>query len=217
MNEQAGHSSIKPSAPAPPAGGAGRFGPRTFCAALLGALLVAAGPSPVNEPSRDVPPVGFSGGFGEDTCVACHFEADLNPIPGSLILEDVPERYVPGETYPIELVLTRPEVKIAGFEMTVRFEGRGAQAGSLAPGPGEAEHMNVSTSFDVQYAHHVRAGTDVVRADTARWSLVWTAPAGALGRVLFHAAANAANDDDSQFGDYIYSTSVAALPADSGH
>jgi hypothetical protein len=42
-----------------------------------------------------------------------------------------------------------------------------------------------------------------VAADTARWTVVWTAPATG-GAVTFNAAANAANEDDSQLGDYIY-------------
>jgi hypothetical protein len=42
-----------------------------------------------------------------------------------------------------------------------------------------------------------------VAADTARWTVLWTAPESG-GEVRFNGAANAANQDDSQFGDYIY-------------
>jgi hypothetical protein len=158
--------------------------------------------------------VGFSGGFGEDTCLACHFEADLNTGPGSLAIEGLPEGYAPGKSYPITVVLSRPGMKIGGFELTARFQEGGAQAGSLAPAPGEEAHIKVSSSFDVQYAHHVRAGTEVVKADTARWRLVWTAPTPAGGAVQFNAAANAADADDSQFGDYIFATSAGSEPTE---
>ena len=175
--------------------------------------MVAAASGPVGHPSRNEPPVGFSGGFGEDTCVACHFEADLNTGPGSLALEGLPDRWQPGESYPVTVVLTRPGMKIGGFELTTRFAEGGAQAGSLAPGEGEEAHLKVSTSFDVQYAHHVRAGTEVVKADTARWTIVWTAPVGESGKVLFNAAGNAADADDSQFGDYVFATEASVRAA----
>ena len=187
---------------------------RGLLAAVLGAVLVAAS-APERAPSRDEPPVGFSGGFGEDTCVACHFEADLNAGPGALSLEGLPEGYAPGKSYPVTVVLTRPGMKIGGFELTARFQEGGAQAGSLEPAAGEEAHVKVSTSFDVQYAHHVRAGTEVVKADTARWRVVWTAPARAGGPVQFNAAGNAADADDSQFGDYIFATSASAPAATS--
>jgi hypothetical protein len=179
--------------------------------------MVAAASGPVGHPSRNEPPVGFSGGFGEDTCVACHFEADLNTGPGSLAIEGLPDSWQPGESYAVTVVLTRPGMKIGGFELTARFAEGGAQAGSLAPAAGHEAQMKVSSSFDVQYAHHVRAGTEVVKADTARWTVVWTAPVQA-GTVLFHAAGNAADADDSQFGDYVFATEadLAAAKAREG-
>jgi hypothetical protein len=73
----------------------------------------------------------------------------------------------------------------------------------LEPGEGEEDRIGVLTSFDIQYARHLRTGAGLVAADTARWTVVWTAPATG-GAVTFNAAANAANEDDSQLGDYIY-------------
>jgi hypothetical protein len=72
--------------------------------------------------------------------------------------------------------------------------------------------MTVSSSFDIQYAQHLRTGTALVAADTARWTVLWTAPQGGAGAVRFNAAANAANEDDSQFGDYIYTATETSAP-----
>jgi hypothetical protein len=45
-----------------------------------------------------------------------------------------------------------------------------------------------------------------------RWTFRWTAPADAPGRaVVFHVAANAANDDDSPLGDFIYARALRVL------
>ncbi|MEX1259203.1 MAG: choice-of-anchor V domain-containing protein [Gemmatimonadota bacterium] len=152
---------------------------------------------------RDEPPAGFSGGFGEQACDACHFSFDVNAMPGALQILGAPPRYAPGETYPLTLLLTRPGMAVGGVQLTARFEKGGAQAGSLMPAEGEASRLTVSSSFDIEYAQHLRTGTALVAADTARWTVLWTAPESG-GAVQFNGAANAANQDDSQFGDYIY-------------
>ncbi|HEX7123909.1 MAG TPA: choice-of-anchor V domain-containing protein [Gemmatimonadaceae bacterium] len=158
---------------------------------------------------RDGPPPGFSGGFKEDTCVACHFDYALNVNPGRLTLS-APERYTPGETYTLTVTLTRPRMKVGGFQLTARFEEDGAQAGTLTVVPGDEKRIKVSPDRGVQYAYHQRPGTQLVSRDTARWTLRWTAPARG-GTVVFNVAGNAANEDDTQFGDYIYATSARAV------
>ncbi len=56
----------------------------------------------------------------------------------------------------------------------------------------------------VQYAQHTRAGAFTETPGVARWSIIWTAPSTGGTSVVFHVAANATNDDDSEFGDFIY-------------
>jgi hypothetical protein len=177
------------------------------CAAFSGADAGAAA-----RPSRDGPIPGFSGGFGESSCAACHFDYELNEAPGSLTLAGVPERYTPGTTYPLTLTLVRPGIALGGFQLTARFERDGAQAGVLAVG---ADGGRIATTLDrgVQYAHHLRAGASLVAPDTARWTIAWTAPA-AGGAVSVHVAANAADGDDSQLGDRIYTTAAVSRPPD---
>jgi hypothetical protein len=40
--------------------------------------------------------------------------------------------------------------------------------------------------------------------------IYWRAPSPSVGRIIFHAAANAANDDESALGDFIYTASRLA-------
>jgi hypothetical protein len=157
---------------------------------------------------RDGPPPGFSSGFGEDHCQACHFGDRVNPSPGSLTIS-APERYSPGETYTVMVTLTRPGMAIGGFQLTARFEDGGAQAGTVALSEGDQDRVKVVTDRGVQYAYHLRQGTGLTAPDVVRWTLRWTAPASRRS-VLFNAAANAANADDSQFGDFVYTASVRA-------
>ena len=196
-----------PAVPAPV--GAARFARRLALACLaLGIILAAVSGT---RATRDRPPTAVTGGFGEPTCQMCHFEAELDAGAGDLTLDGVPEAYDAGETYAITLTLVHPGVAAAGFEIAARFERSAAQAGTFAPEPDQKDRIDVTTYGDVQYAHHVRSGTFPVSSDTARWRLLWTAPPDG-GGIVFHAVGNAANDDDSPLGDYIYAASATSRP-----
>jgi hypothetical protein len=155
----------------------------------------------------DGAPPGFTGGFGEQACDACHFEANVNSQPGQLTLVGVPPRYAPGERYTVSVMLSGPGMKLGGFQLATRFQDGGAQAGTLAPGPDEAERVKVETASKVQYAGQRQRGTGLTKADVAQWTVVWTAPS-AGGTVAFNAAANAADGDEAARGDYVY-TAIA--------
>lgn len=161
----------------------------------------------------DGAPPGFSGGFGEDSCLACHFEADLNEPPGRLSLSGVPAAYTPGRPYPLTIALSRPGTALAGFQLTARFED-GTQAGRLAPPAGAEDRVGISSSADTQvsYAHQREGGSRPTAEGATRWTVEWTAPAAGAHAVLFHVAANAADGDGSASGDYVYTTAAAALP-----
>ncbi len=160
---------------------------------------------------RDGPPTGFSGGFGEDNCLACHFADKLNIPPGNVAIS-APPRYSAGETYEVTLTLTRPGMIVGGFQLTARFEDGGAQAGMLSLVEGDSARIKLTTDRGVQYAYHKRPGTELTGRDSVRWALRWTAPASG-GGVVFHVAANAANDDDSQFGDFVFTATARSASA----
>lgn len=158
-----------------------------------GAALYAAGPPPAH-----------TGGFGEETCAYCHFENPVDDPSGQLSLRGVPESYEPEAEYPIEVVLVRPDLKRGGFQLSARFsEGSeaGEQAGDLVVDAGSAR---VDLHDRIQYARQTYAGSEPSTADSIRWLLTWTSPDSAAGPVVFHVAANAANGDKSEFGDFIY-------------
>ena len=57
--------------------------------------------------------------------------------PGRVTIEGVPATFAPGERYTLTITLTRAGMKLAGFQLAARFKDSGAQAGTLAPGPGD--------------------------------------------------------------------------------
>jgi hypothetical protein len=152
-------------------------------------------------------PPGFSGGFKEDSCHACHFHAEPNAGGGRVTIEGVPATFAAGERYTVTITLTRSGMKRAGFQLAARYKDGGAQAGTLAPGAGEAERVKVESTGGVQYAGQRKAGSAVSTADTARWTIEWIAPDRA-GPVVFHVAANAADGNESADGDFVYTATA---------
>lgn len=188
-------------------------------AAALGAIGYPEGPPP-----------GHTGGFGEPTCRACHADRALDEEGGELRVHGLPRRYVPGRTYHLTVHLARPEMARAGFQLSARFAegpGAGRSAGRLeASGsrtavvsgdggvPGDA--MVSGDAGGVSYAQQTRQGSQVAETGSVRWCLSWTAPERAQAPVAFHVAANAANDDASEFGDFVYATEVLVAPEAEG-
>ena len=91
----------------------------------------------------DGAPSGFTGGFKQQAGDACHFEAALNSAPGQATLTGVPERYVAGQQYPLTVTLSRPGMVIGGFQLAARLVEGGAQAGALAPAPGDETRIRI--------------------------------------------------------------------------
>jgi hypothetical protein len=175
-------------------------------AVLTAALLPA--PALLALHCRDGPPPRVTGGFGEDSCTACHFDHAVNDGNGALTLTGLPGEFVPGETYELILSLTRPGLKVAGFQLAIRRTGDRSQAGTVAV-PAEQAGVDMLEERGVQFARHGAAASPATDGDVVRWKLAWTAPQAA-GPVTLHAAALAGDGDDSQAGDYVYTLARAA-------
>lgn len=152
-------------------------------------------------------PPGFSGGFKEESCHACHFHEEPNSGGGRLTIEGVPAKFEAGQRYTLTITLTRSGMKRAGFQLAARFKDSGAQAGTLAPGPGDGDRVKVENASGVQYAGQRQAGSSVAAADATRWTIEWTAPARG-GPVIFHVSANAADGNESADGDFVYTATA---------
>jgi hypothetical protein len=171
-------------------------------AAAVGLLPALAVLVPALVLYEHQPPPAHTGGFGEPSCASCHFDNELNAPGGLLEIEGLPDGYTPGERYLLSIVLQRPELRRGGFQLASRFaagEEAGSQAGALRA---VDERVEVVEAGGVSYARHTRAGSREVEGATTRWQLEWTAPTRG-GVVSLNVAANAANGDASEFGDFI--------------
>lgn len=180
---------------------------------LAASLAAGAALGWAGSPYRDGPPPGHTGGFGEPVCDECHFGAPLNDSTGTLALE-APSVYEAGQSYRLVVRLEQPVMEVAGFQLAVRFadgKSSGTQAGIVSPGDARTT-VTVDAASGVAYGHHTVAGTAPTAPGSARWVVEWVAPA-ADAAVVVHVAANAANDDASEFGDLVYATSRRIQPA----
>lgn len=124
-----------------------------------------------------------------------------------------PRRWETGAQYPLQVRLRSPGMTRAGFQLSVRFED-GRQAGRLE-GTGPGVEIDDPDSAGVLYAGHERPAA-VGPDGRASWRLAWTAPEVPNAVVRLHVAANGANGDDSEFGDAVYSDSLASRPGVGG-
>ena len=145
------------------------------------------------------PPVAHTGGFGEPTCHACHFDGDVNDGVGDLTVLGLEAGYEPGETYSLSVLLVRRNMPRAGFQLSVRSK-EGNQAGVLKA---TDERVGIDRAGGIEYIRHSSAGTGGIVSDSALWTFDWTAP-DSIASIVLHVTANAANDDESEFGDAVY-------------
>ncbi len=101
----------------------------------------------------------------------------------------------------------------------MRAAGWGATASAGAVAAALLAAAQAGTWADgVTYAQHTEAGSAPTAPGTVSWTVEWRSPAAGTHAaravpVVFHAAANAANDDASEFGDFIYTASATTRPA----
>lgn len=156
---------------------------------------------------EDGAPPGHTGGFGEPDCSACHSDNEKDAPAGALAIEGWPSEYVPGESYPLAIVLQHPELASGGFQLALRTAD-GGPAGELVAA---SDRTQVVTEADQPYLQHTREGTQTETDGRIRWELEWRAPETAEPVVL-NVAANAANDDFSSLGDFIYTLEKSLRP-----
>jgi hypothetical protein len=161
---------------------------------------------------RDGPPARVTGGFGEDSCYACHWEGTENDETGVLAVHGFPGAYDPGVAYDLEVVLARPGMAVAGFQLATRHEGDGSQAGELGVPADETQRVTVLVEREIHFAQHLLPGTQLTSPDTARWMVRWTAPEEPHAQVLLHLSAVAGDGDSSQMGDAVYTLELQSRP-----
>ena len=176
-------------------------------------LLIVATAGILLARAMDVPPAS-TGDFGELSCSQsdCHLGNPVNDGVGSLRILGVPGQYQSGQTYSITVEIDRTNQNRWGFQLSVRAADNSAQAGTLIA---TNSFLNEITTQDgIQYIHHSEslASTFPGESGPRSWTFDWRAPDGEVGPIRFSAAGNAANNNSSRTGDFIYTTTETSEP-----
>jgi hypothetical protein len=155
--------------------------------------------------SSSGPPNSKTGAPGEGLCTDCHNSFSPNSGDGSLSLQGTPPVYQPGTTYPLTVTLSDPGQTRWGFELAVK-DASDQQAGTIVVTDGT--NTQTSSSGGITYLKHTSTGTYAGTLNgPVSWNFSWTAPSAGTGTVTFYVAGNAANNNGSTNGDYIYNIS----------
>jgi hypothetical protein len=152
---------------------------------------------------------GAPGDFGD--CTSCHDTFGVaNVGPGGVTINQAPGVYEPGQSYMMQVALQDPQARRWGFELT-GIDSQGNRAGTFTPLSSDTQIASTGPSvLNRQYIEHTLLGTFPGTTGGHTWQVQWTAPAADAGAIHFYVAGNAANDDGTDQGDYIYTNGTTS-------
>ena len=165
-------------------------------------------------------PVSSSGAPDEVTCAnsGCHDDSKINL--GNALLQvkvgDNTAKYVPGKVYPITVKISEPGVKRFGFQIVVLKNNDHLNAGdmSVTDIPRTQVITNDIALQDRKYVTYTYPGTEPSAPGEGEWTMNWTAPEKNVGPVTLYIASVSANNDNTDKGDHVYTTSLILNPDD---
>src|SRR3989454_841265 len=144
-------------------------------------------------------------GLNGQYCTACHRTNDLNAPGGSVSVTGLPSAWIPGNVYPLRVVIVREGSMRWGFEMSA-VDASGQQAGEFIAGSDDRSQVVTAADVNgrqVQFITHTSVGTGTGRTNSFEFS--YRAPSNAsAGNIRFNLAGNAANGNNANTGDFIY-------------
>ena len=154
------------------------------------------------------PPDGVSGNPPANAnCTQCHGDFGVNSGNGLLELQG-PSTYIPGDTYDLTVDLADPDQSRWGFELTV-LASTLQQAGTVVVTEPGTTQLSDNPAPDPDFLKHTSGGTFPGNPNGGTWNFQWVAPDAGMGTVTFYVAGNAANNNGSTSGDYIYTITMA--------
>lgn len=152
-------------------------------------------------------PAAKTGSPGDGaSCTGCHSGTATSQT--GWITSDIPSGgYTAGSTYTITATATASGINEFGFEISPQNTS-GTLMGSMTV-TNATETKLISNK---KYITHTSSGTSGTN-NSKSWSFSWTAPATGSGDVTFYGAFNAANGDNDDSGDKIYTSILTVSEA----
>jgi hypothetical protein len=173
---------------------------------LITGIVQGYSAGPLDAKAGDPP--GFA------TCQECHNSFPLNSGNGIVSLGTFPTTYTPNATYTIYVTGTQISQSRWGFELTAIL-ANGNRGGILTPLNPIWEQKSTGSGNNRDYLKHTSAGT-FVGFPTSAWNFSWQAPGVGSGPVTFYYCINAANNNQNNQGDYIYSRDSISVEGGTG-
>jgi hypothetical protein len=112
--------------------------------------------------------------------------------------------YTPGQTYTLTATVSQQGRSLFGIGLEALLPS-GANAGTLTPGTGTTtKNATIAGNSRKNIVHNMNAGAT---ANAHSFTFTWTAPATDVGPITMYFAGNAANNNGTETGDYIYTAS----------
>jgi uncharacterized protein (TIGR03437 family) len=130
-----------------------------------------------------------------------------------LTITGLPGNYSPGQEAAVTVTLRQSSRARYGFQVTA-IDDQGRAAGDLVVTDANRTQRitgNVGGN-QRQYIEHTSAGVTPNGTDQNSWTFTWRAPAQSVGRVTFYVAGNAANGNNANSGDFIYTINQSVQP-----
>ncbi len=177
-------------------------------AACLASTLLLASASILSDNGK----AGRTGSPNETTCntSGCHTSFALNSGGGSVTITSNPamtnNQYVPGTAYIMSVTVSRTGSNLFGLGVEV-LTATNTNAGTLAITRSNETYLSSSGGRN-NVVHKLNGG---LAANSKSFEFKWTAPAS--GSAKFYVAGAACNNNGSESGDYIYTTTTTFTPA----
>jgi hypothetical protein len=174
---------------------------------ILGLTLLSAGFFLCGVLSSDGK-AGKTGAPGEGTCVQCHSGTALNTGGGYVFIESsnmIFGQHALGETYNMTVTVGQTGESLFGFSI-VALDANGNSVGTFTAGTdNHTENFTVSGSSRQYVTHNANGGSS---QDEHTFNFTWTAPAEDFGTITFYATGLAANGNEANSGDKVYSATM---------
>lgn len=138
----------------------------------------------------------------------CHNSSAVNSGIGSVVITDnIPSTgYIPGQTYSINVTVAQSGISKFGFGFEA-VNSSNTTAGTLVVT--NAALTKTLSGTRVNMTHLTNSGLGL---GAKSFTFNWIAPAASNGTVTFYSAGNAANGNNSDSGDFIYTTTKSVTP-----
>lgn len=179
---------------------------------LIGITILIMAASP--ERASSGAPASHTGAPNEQTCATsgCHDDNSLNIGAAALSIEmgNATTQYIAGQTYPIKIKITDPNKIRFGFQL-VALQNQDLSNAGIFEITDFQRTQTVPSAYgllDRNYVTYTFNGTDATVNGVGEWIVNWKAPNTSTGLITFYAAAVSANDDMTDKGDYVYTSSL---------